>query len=85
MEEMEESLEKAFEHRGSGDHTFIPLHVLAGRLELPKAYLKRLADASVILFVQIGNRRSFNQSDVFYAIRREEYGLNRLGERNGRS
>ena len=53
------------------EDTFIPLHVLSGRLELPKAYLKRLADAKRIPFVVVaGNRRRYNQTDVCDAIRK---------------
>lgn len=52
------------------DNTFIPLHCLAGRLDLPMTFLKRLADEKKIPFIVAGKRKRFNQADVCNAIRR---------------
>jgi excisionase family DNA binding protein len=50
---------------------WMSLDCLSGRLDLPKKYLRRLADENKIPFVVVaGNRRRFNQSDVCDAIRR---------------
>ena len=50
---------------------FMSLDCLSGRLDLPKKYLRRLADERKIPFVVVaGNRRLFNQADVCNAIRR---------------
>ena len=49
---------------------FMSLYRLSLRLDLPRTYLRRLADEHKIPFVVVaGNRRRFNQADVCNAIR----------------
>ena len=51
------------------DNTFIPLHVLAARLELPKSYLRELTNTGKIPWVGSVRRKRYHQTDVCNAIR----------------
>jgi len=49
--------------------SFLPLEPAAMRLGLPVTFLRRLADAGDIPYIQAGKRRLFNCDDVAAALR----------------
>jgi hypothetical protein len=66
----------------SNENTFISLGALANHFNLPKDYLRELADKSLIPFLNVKGHRRFNPSAVQVAL--DRLAEEKAGETDGR-